>query len=196
MTMSQKSCHQPETHASLLREVSDPGNHRAWEEFIDRYNPMIRGWCRHWFPNSADDMAHEVMVKLVFVMRSYTYQPDKGRFRGWLKTVTNHMMAELKRSSNRVVVDSEALEGAEAPIDLEIRLAAEYDLELREIAEEKVRGRVEPRTWSAYFETAVQLRSPAEVAKELGMRVGAVYQAKCCVLRALREEVKVFEGSC
>jgi RNA polymerase sigma factor (sigma-70 family) len=196
MTMSQNSFAEPETLPGLLDGVSDPENHRAWEEFIDRYNPMIREWCRQWFPNAADDMAHEVMVKLVFVMRSYVYQPEKGRFRGWLKTVTYHLMADLKRSSKRVVVDSEALEGALARIDLFHRLAAEFDLELLEEAKRNVRGCVAPRTWSVYVETAEQSRSPAEVAKELGMRVGAVYKAKCVVLSALREQIKSLPGSC
>jgi RNA polymerase sigma factor (sigma-70 family) len=196
MTMSQNSFAEPETLPGLLDGVSDPENHRAWEEFIDRYNPMIREWCRQWFPNAADDMAHEVMVKLVFVMRSYVYQPEKGRFRGWLKTVTYHLMADLKRSSKRFVVDFEALEGALAPIDLHDRLAAEFDLELLEEAKRNVRGCVAPRTWSVYVETAEQSRSPAEVAKELGMRVGAVYKAKCVVLSALREQIKSLPGSC
>jgi RNA polymerase sigma-70 factor, ECF subfamily len=157
---------------------------------------MIREWCRQWFPNAADDMAHEVMVKLVFIMRSYTYQPEKGRFRGWLKTVTYHLMADLKRSSKRVVVDFEALEGALAPIDLNDRLAAEFDLELLEEAKQNVRGRVEPRTWVVYLETAEQGRKGAEVARELGMRVGAVYKARRIVLGALREQVKTLAGSC
>ena len=113
--MSQNNFAEPKTESSLLREVSDPENHRAWEEFIDRYNPMIREWCRQWFPNAADDMAHEVMVKLVFVMKSYIHQPEKGRFRSWLKTVTYHLMADLKRSSKRFVVDFEALEKRPCP---------------------------------------------------------------------------------
>ena len=47
-----------------------------------------------------------------------------------------------------------------------------------------------------YVETVEQLRSPVEVAKELGMRVGAVYKAKCVVLSALREQVRTVAGSC
>jgi RNA polymerase sigma-70 factor, ECF subfamily len=156
---------------------------------------MIRGWCRQWFPREADDMVQEVMGELVLIMRSYTYQPEKGRFRGWLKTVTHRMMAQLKKSSKRVLVDIEALDGAEASTDLWERLGAEYDLELLEKAKENVRGRVEPSTWSAYVETAEHLRRPAEVAHELGMKVGAVYQARYHVLNLLRQEVEILEHS-
>jgi RNA polymerase sigma factor (sigma-70 family) len=183
------------TSGTLLFDVRDPKDQQAWEKFHARYSPMIRGWCRHWFPQEADDMVQEVMGELVFIMRSYTYKPEKGRFRGWLKTVTHNLMAKLKRDSKRVLFDIEALDGAEAGTDLEARLGAEYDLELLETAKDCVRTRVEPTTWAAFVETAEQLRRPAEVAKELGMKVGAVYQAKHHVLTLLQQEVQSLENS-
>ena len=101
-------------------------------------------------------------------------------------------MADLKRSMPLVVPDSDAvLDEAEAREDLFERLAAEYDLELLETARELVRGRVTERTWSAYVETAERGRKPAEVARELGMTVGAVYQAKYSVITALRREIEI-----
>jgi RNA polymerase sigma factor (sigma-70 family) len=192
--MSTGSIDPTRTSPSLLIDVREPGDQEAWEEFHARYSPMIRGWCRQWFPREADDMVQEVMGELVFIMRSYTYKPEKGRFRGWLKTVTHRMMAQLKRSSKRLLVDIEGLDGAEASVDLWERLGAEYDLELLEKAKETVRGRVEPHTWSAYLGTAEELRKPADVARELGMRVGAVFQAKCSVVKQLRREIQILQG--
>ena len=75
-------------------------------------------------------------------------------------------------------------------------LAAEYDLELLETARELVRGRVMDRTWSAYVETAERGRKPPEVARELGMTAGAVYQARYNVITALRREIEIREGLC
>jgi RNA polymerase sigma factor (sigma-70 family) len=182
------------TSPTLLNDVRRPGNQQAWEQFHTRYAPMIRGWCQRWFPREADDMVQEVMGELVFIMRSFTYKPEEGRFRGWLKTVTHRMMAQLKRRQP-LLLDVAGLDVAEASTDLWDRLGAEYDLELLEKAKESVRGRVEPPTWSAYTETAEQLRGPAEVARELGMKVGAVYQAKSHVLTLLRQEVAFLEHS-
>ena len=85
------------TSTTLLRGVRDPQNHEAWEKFIARYGPMIRGWCRQWFPREADDKAYEVFSELVFRMINFEYDPGKGRFRGWLKTVTHNLMAKFKR---------------------------------------------------------------------------------------------------
>jgi RNA polymerase sigma-70 factor (ECF subfamily) len=86
------------------------------------------------------------------------------------------------------------LDREEARQDLMARLAAEYDLELLELAKERVRGRIEERTWSAYVATAERGRKPAEVARELHMSVGAVYQARYKVLTELRREIEIPEG--
>jgi RNA polymerase sigma-70 factor (ECF subfamily) len=188
------------TDSSLLEKVRDVQNHEAWERFITRYGPMIRGWCRHWFPREVDERVHDVFCELLFRMKTFEYDPSKGRFRGWLKTMANNLMADLKRAQwphlrnlERDGDGAHPLDSVEAREDLAARLAAEYDLELLEQAKDRVRGRVEPRTWTVYEETAEQGRNPAEVALKHGMRVGAVYQAKHIVLAGLQREVKILE---
>jgi hypothetical protein len=104
-------------------------------------------------------------------------------------------MVDLIRSSKRFIADSTVLDRTLARVDLIERLAAEFDLELLQEAKRTVRSLVEPRTWSVYVETAEQLRRPADVAKEFGMRIGAVYRAKCVVMSALKEQVKSMAGS-
>jgi RNA polymerase sigma factor (sigma-70 family) len=183
------------THASLLIRVRDTGDHQAWVEFEKRYRPMIWGWCRHWFPRETEDKVQDVYCKLVACLRKFEYDPAQGRFRGWLKTLTNRLMADLKRSAPSEVSDGEAvLDQAEARTDLFERLAAEYDLELLETAKEHVRGRVKAHTWSVYEQTAEQGRNPTDVARELGMSVGAVYQAKFNVITALSREIEIREA--
>ena len=185
------------THASLLIRVRDIADQKAWEEFHERYAPMIRGWCRHWFPHEVDDMVQEVFTRLMSCLKSFEYKPGKGRFRGYLKTMTRRLMADLKDRVARIPVvnNEESLIESEVRQDLWDRLAAEYDLEALELARERVRGRVEARTWSAHVETAEQGRKPAEVARELGMNVGAVYQARYSVLTELRREIAILEAS-
>ena len=193
--MNELSSETTRTDPSLPEELRDPRNHAAWEKFIARYGPMIRGWCRQWFPHAADDRACEVFSELVFRMVTFEYDPSKGRFRGWLKTVTHNMMAKLKREVwPQVDEDHDPLESLEASEDLAERLAAEFDLEQLEIAREQVRARVQPHTWKAYVATAEEWRKPAEVARELGMKVGTVFQAKHSVITLLRREIETLQG--
>jgi RNA polymerase sigma-70 factor (ECF subfamily) len=179
------------TRPSLLIRVRDSGDQQAWEEFHARYAPMIGGWCRQWFPRETEDMVQEVMLLLARRLRDFEYEPSRGRFRGYLKTITQNLMADLKERKRWRLVNADGLiEEVEADQDLRERLESEYDLELLEKAKDNVRGRVEPRTWSAYVETAEQGRKGAEVARELGMKVGAVHQAKYQVLTLLKREIK------
>jgi hypothetical protein len=123
------------TDSGLLNGVKEPAHHEAWEKFLARYGPMIRGWCRHWFPRDDDDKAHDVIYELVFRMMTF-----EGRFRGWLKTLTHNMMAKLKSDEwPQVDDDGESpLDLLGAGDDLAARLAAQYDLELLEQAKDKV----------------------------------------------------------
>jgi len=194
--MNSSSFDPSRTHASLLIRLRDNADQPAWEEFHERYAPMIRGWCRHWFPRELDEMVQEVLMRLVSSLKNFEYEPGKGRFRGYLKTVTHRLMADLKARPGQTPVsgDEEMLNEIEADGDLEARLAAMFDLELLDQAKERVRGRVEERTWSAYVETAERWRKPAQVARELGMNVGAVFQAKYSVITQLRREIQILEG--
>jgi DNA-directed RNA polymerase specialized sigma24 family protein len=145
-------------------------------------------------------MVQEVLAKLVGTIESFEYGAKPGRFRGWLKTVTKNLMAELERGCPFLVVAGDSglqnlVAQEEARTDLERRLAAEYDLQLLELARERVRRRVDPKTWAAYMETAEGDTRPAEVARKLVMSVGSVYQAKFNVIKLLKREIALLGGS-
>jgi RNA polymerase sigma factor (sigma-70 family) len=184
------------TSQTLLGRIRDPADHQAWEDFYARYSPMISGWCHQWFPRDAEDMVHEVMILLARRLREFVYDPAKT-FRGYLKTVTHRLMADLKERERvrRAISGDGLVEEVEAGEDLLARLAREFDLELLQKAKDNVRARVEPRTWSAYVEIAEQCRKGADVARELGMKVGAVSQAKYQVLTLLQQEIELLEHS-
>ena len=82
-----------------------------------------------------------MICELVFRMMTFEYDPTKGRFRGWLKTLTHNLMAKLKREQWPQVDDDDEspLDLLEAGEDLAARLAAEFDLELLEKAKDQVR---------------------------------------------------------
>jgi RNA polymerase sigma factor (sigma-70 family) len=184
------------TRGSLLIQLQDPNDQAAWVEFYNRYRPMITGWCRRWFPRETEDMVQEVFLLLSKRLREFKYKPAKGRFRAYLKTITNRLMADLKEKPHPWQVDDERLlDEEEARRDLWERLATKYDLELLEVAKERVRDRVEQRTFQAYVAYAEQGRKPIDVARELDMKVGSVYQSRYSVLNELRQEIARLENS-
>ncbi|MBX7103662.1 MAG: sigma-70 family RNA polymerase sigma factor [Gemmataceae bacterium] len=186
------------TRASLLFRLQQaPADQTAWDQFVSRYGPQVRAWCLRWGLQEADadDVVQTVLTQLSQKLGEFQYDPAR-RFRGWLKTLTQHAWSDFHRVRARQAVGSgdsaaiDALAQVEARDDLAERLQATFDHEILEQAYREVQGRVEERTWQAFLCTAVQGISGADTAKRLGMSVGAVFVAKSSVLAMLREIVK------
>lgn len=185
----------------LLRLRQEPDNQAAWGEFVQRYGPQIYAWCRRWQlqPADAEDVTQTVLLKLATHLRTFVYDPGR-RFRGLLKTITHHAWRDFVEGRQRAVEGSgdsavlAALHTVEARDDLAAQLEAAFDQELLTRAQERVRERVEPKTWEAFRLTALEGRSGAEAAALLGMRRGAVFQAKSKVQQLLREEIERLES--
>jgi RNA polymerase sigma-70 factor (ECF subfamily) len=184
------------TRASLLLRLQEtPDNAAAWRQFMDRYGPQVHAWCRRWGLQEADaaDVTQNVLLQVTKKVSEFQYDPAK-RFRGWLKTLTQHAWSDLHRRGASIGSGDSAvlalLERVDARDDLAQRLQETFDHELLEQAYAEVQARVEPRTWQAFVLTAVEGMSGADVAKKLGMKVGAVYVAKSKVQRMLQEIVR------
>jgi RNA polymerase sigma-70 factor (ECF subfamily) len=191
------------TSPTLLAGLGDPNRREeAWRIFLERYRPLISGWCRRLGLNAADaeDVTGAVLAKLVLALPTFVYDPGL-RFRAWLWTVVDHEACDLWRWQARHPADRgvgdcrsrrnlEESEAASAVDDLvrELDETLERDLRLARQIAASVRKRVEPATWQAFWQTAMENRTPRDVAARLGMNVSAVYMAKSRVARMLRDE--------
>ena len=198
---------QDRTHASLFsrlrRTPKDEEEQREfewnWREFTEKYGPMIYQWCR---PRGlreaeANDVTQDVLVRFIWALPGFKYDPSK-RFRGWLQTVTEHVLDDLFKKRKSVVASQNdgilrKLEGLEAREDLQSRLAEQYDLELLEVAKRRVQGQVEPLTWNMYVRTAEGDELPAEVAAALGVPIANVYKAESNVRKRIKETYLLLE---
>jgi len=182
------------THASLLVRLADRQDAAAWEEFTARYAELVRSFARRrgLQASDGDDVLQEVMLAVSRNMPGFEYDPGRGRFRGYLKTIA--VRAILKKQRQR-----RGLGGNELPEHLVE--SASRDADLDQQWEEEWRRyhlrqamRVVQATSSddelAVFELYVgQGRSAEEVAGELGMSVDSVYQSKSRMLKRLRAQV-------
>lgn len=192
----------PTTRASLLFRLRDAQDHAAWLEFVSLYEPLVYRMLRQYGLQDAD--AREVMQELLMaVSRSIDrWDPakERGSFRGWLRRVARNLVINWLQQRERRVV---ATGGSDFQSMLEMLPAdcgpetALFDQELRRAlfqrAAEQVRGKVQPATWQAFWETAVVGTSPVDAARKLGMAVGAIRVAKCRVLMRLREAIHELE---
>jgi RNA polymerase sigma-70 factor (ECF subfamily) len=191
------------TSPTLLQELTKPDNNEAaWRAFVERYQPMIRGWCRRrgLTHDQAEDVCATVLAQLVTALRDFVYDPAR-RFRGWLKTVVDNEMRTLWRRAARHPGDRgsgdtwvqrsleqvAALGGVSDLLD-ELDQKLDRDLRLARQVTALVRARVHEQTWRAFWLTAIAKEPAADVAKRLQMTVAAVYMAKKRVGRMLHKE--------
>jgi RNA polymerase sigma-70 factor (ECF subfamily) len=192
---------QMSTRTSLLiRLRQEPADQGAWNEFVERYGPSILAWCQRWGLQAADadDVSQNVLLKLAQHLRTFVYDPSR-RFRGFLRTMAHNACSDYLDSRRHVVAVSSdlgvysVLESVEAREDLAARLEEAFDLERLEVAQARVRERVEPHTWEAFRLTALEGQSGAAAAARLQMQVGTVFKAKSKVQQMLREEIERLE---
>jgi RNA polymerase sigma-70 factor (ECF subfamily) len=190
------------TGSTLLVLLRSPADAQAWAAFARRYGPKIYGWCRQRGLQEADcqDVSQEVLTKLLRKLPTFAYDPARGTFRGWLRTLTLHALDDYLQARRRPGAGSgdpaalEALQSAEAREDLLHSLREAFDHELLEEAQERVKLRVSPRDWQIFQDLAVQGRTGRAVAEPLGITVAAVLMAKKRVQDRLREEIQRLEG--
>jgi RNA polymerase sigma-70 factor (ECF subfamily) len=190
----------PLTRASLLVRLRDGRDHQAWGQFVELYGAVVYGFARKRGLQDADaaDVMQEVLRSVAGAAGRLNYDPSRGSFRGWLFTITrNKIFNFLEAGRHRLgrgSGDSGVREQLEAQPESEWGLARswdeEYERNLAAVALRRVQAEVQPTTWQAFWQTAVENRPAREVAEALGMTAGAVYVARSRMLARLKEEVQ------
>lgn len=94
----------PSTHLSLLQALGEEGRREdAWALFQAGYREVIIGWGRRYGLDlhTAEDLTQEILIKLLEALPRHEHNPDRGRFRSWLKTVVRHVLADRRRRQRR-----------------------------------------------------------------------------------------------
>jgi len=189
------------TRQSLIDRVRDPGDAAAWAEFAGLYAPLVHRAARRagLQEADADDLTQDVLRSVAGAIGGLELRPGAGGFRRWLYTVTRNRLADFYKSArrrDRGAGDTAALEQlaeVPAPAD-EADWDQEYERRVLGWAADRVRGEFRDTTWRAFWLTAVDGRPGPEVARELGLSLGAVHVARSRVLCRLKAVVRDYLG--
>lgn len=175
----------------------------AWRRLVDLYGPLVFSWGRRGGLSVEDaaDVMQEVFAAVAKAIRRFD-PAARGRFRGWLWTITRNKIRDHYR-----IVRTQARGGdtalrdvAELPDRLSERLPEQWDddasdasrNEVRALyhrAMELIRTDFQPPTWQAFWMSVVEEMPTREVAERLGISTNSVRQARSRVLRRLRLEL-------
>lgn len=172
-----------ETRSTLLQRLRGTPDDEAWNEFYRLYEPLLSRYVqsRGIAATDAGDVVQEIFTRLVTSMRTFELDRSRGRFRTYLWRVTHNAIADwARRRSRRQAAEDrwqEQMETARRAAESEPE--QEWDDQCRrrvlEFSLLAVRQQANVRTWTCFEEHVLKQRSGAEVAEELGMKVGTVY---------------------
>lgn len=177
------------THQSLLARLSRGDDQAAWDACFARYRDLIVGVARRrgCVGADAEDVLQDVFLELGKAMPRFHYDSERGRFRGFLKTITGRVIGKRLR---RLEAPASA-DVAEVACSGDPELETAWEVEWRQhhlrqamlVLRSEVRA-TELRTFEALTHGQ---RDPRELAGELGISIDSVYQTKSRIMRRLRE---------
>ena len=191
----------PETRPSLLMRLRDPNREESWHEFSDIYRPIIyrmaqRGGLQH---SDAEDLCQQVLTRVSRSIDRFESNTDRGSFRGWLHQITRNVMINMvtRDKSVRGSGDTGIHQLLYRQPDESLAPSTAFDIEHRRAvfhwAADLVKEEVGSDSWASFWNTYVEGRTIAEVARELDKREGTVRVARCRVFARIKQRVEQYE---
>jgi len=186
------------THLSFLDRLRDRANPVAWTEFNNQYRDLLYGYARRRGAShlEAEDVAQEVTMYLFKAMERFEYDAARGRFRGYLRCAVANALSRRQTRKARMekYVSPESLEALSQGLN-EKDEEWEHEWRLHQLRQalQSVSSEFESTTLEAFRLHALAGRSVDETANVLGLSKGSVYQAKCRVLKRLKEQIEQFD---
>ena len=195
------------TNTIFLERLRNPQDRTVWQQFVNRYRPMIMSYACNSFGLSgqnAEDAAQTILSTFCEVYQKGRYDREKGRLRTWLFGIaTNELKNMLRKAArNREIQIADATDGTgfmpRVPDDdarLEDRWEEEWRRAVYQQCMVEVRAQFDAKTVDAFELFAKQGLAAQEVADKLGMTQNAVFLAKHKILKRIRELVPLMEES-
>lgn len=175
------------------------------QRFGSQFLPLAQAWAAGMLSQAGwlgrldpDDLAQDVLVKVLARFRSQPFTPDPGRggFRAYLRQCVRHAVLDALRAASAAHRGTQRFRDywesvPESIDDLADRFDTAWTQTMARLREavSRVRRRVGPARWEAFYLFVVEKRKGAEVARQLGLTPAQVYDAKHDIKAHLREEL-------
>ena len=197
-----------ETSDSLISRARglDQG---AWVRIVNLYTPLIDYWIRQRGIRGHDieNIRQEVFVRLAKSIGDFSKTNNGGSFRGYLRTITQNLIYSLYRKDqvaaiggsgalsmmNQIPGESESLSSLFDSFSGEWTgihkgvYSVENGILFRRIMA-WIQGNCSQKQTDVFTRVVLENKRPRDVARELNISVGSVYQTKSRILSCIREE--------
>lgn len=179
------------TRASLLLRIRNRGDATAWREFDTIYRPMLKRYARARGLDSseADDVVQHCMTTIHTHIDRFDYDPTKGRFSSWLRTLVNNRVRTMLRSRHEAGALNENIVHEEDDRSMEEAFDKLWMDEHLRHALHLVSAEVEQKTLRAFEMYVIRERPIDEICVELEMNANQVHKAKHRLTKKLAEKM-------
>lgn len=180
----------------------------AWKRLVHVYGPLVYHWCRRSGLSDEDaaDVGQDVFRSVAQGIVRFRRDSPEDTFGGWLRVIANRKILDHVRQLERCgrgvggsdfqyAVSQIPSPGSDIEVTEDRISDSDADHFILGRTLESIRANFSESAWRAFWDTAVEGRAAADVARELNMTDMAVRKAKSRVLRQLRE-VLDGEGFC
>ncbi len=195
----------PTTSQGLLRSIREDRLSIRWNDFVQRYSPMMRAFLHQHFPvldGEMDDILQETYLSLCNALPNYRYEPEElGSFHNYLTGILRNRALRALREREKANRHLRPSATGEVPAD-----AAAPDTVVGDVTERELREwrdsvcevalnelfsnpGIQERTKEVFRRTVFQQESPVAVAEAFGMERNAVDQIKNRMLARLQDIV-------
>lgn len=183
------------TTTQLLESLQDPSNEGIWQQFDDRFRPVLEAFARSLglVEEDAAEVAQLTLVQFSADYRAGRYDRTRGRLSSWMLGIARNRIADVGRLRQRQRLNRGESALVALPDDATMTQAWETArrrvIFARALDVLRNDSRMGDRTIKA-FELCAIRNAPAETAaQECGMTVAEVYVAKNRAIKKLREIV-------
>lgn len=172
---------QIETSLTLLQQLQDKHNAQARERFVEVYGRLIEGLAVYF--GARGDEVKEITDEVVLRILKYifTYKPEKGSFRAWLKSVTNNAWRDFVKHARRGQSVGgtdwvEIIRAIPAQQEFEKRMDEGSLLYLLDCAMDEVKQNVSKVQWNCFHAFHIEGLTGEQVADKVSIHRDSVYQ--------------------
>jgi RNA polymerase sigma-70 factor, ECF subfamily len=187
------------TRATLILRVRDQEDQTAWRDFAGIYTPIITAYARKiGVPgHEVDDVIQEVLWAVMKLVKEFDYDPSKGKFRSWLRSITHRRILKYRSGKKRTPINVEDTQIFKNVTDEDAQLENYWDEQWRKhvlnMAMLRACKHFDPKTMEVFRRYVIEQQPPGKVADEMGMSVSNVYVCKSRVLDRLKQEVETLD---
>lgn len=186
----------PSTRITLLTRLRSAGDAEAWRTFVDLYLPLVYRYCRKRGLQDADarDVSQQVLASVHRAIEKFEYDPQRGRFRGWLGTIAAHEIGRYLARDRRPGkgggdgVGNTLAEQASGEVDSAWQ--EEFNAHIFASALDRVRPEFDELTWRAFDLTWLNDAETQVAAKQIGKDAAWIYKARFKILQRLKSEIE------